>query len=130
MRRIDWNPSVWLAFSAIVVAEKGGNSITPSINDPQINVRCKLIDDFEINFSVTYTVPKHVLCGLPNSPSIRMTKTQCVNRQNVLLADCIDKGWKLTLLLTEGFTRRRRIADLRGALAIAGSSQKLRYLAN
>ena len=79
MRRIDWNPSVWLAFSPVVVAEKGGTSITPSVNDPQINVRCKLIDDFDINFSVTYTVPKHVLCGLPNSPSIRMTKTQCVN---------------------------------------------------
>lgn len=79
MRRIDWNPSVWLAFSPVIVAEKGGNSITPSVNDPQINVRRKLIDDFEINFSVPYTVPKHVLCGLPNSPSIRMTKTQCVN---------------------------------------------------
>src|SRR5262249_40590944 len=79
MRRIDRNPSVWLAFSPVVGAGKGRNSITPSINDPQINVRCKLIDDFEINFPVTYTIPKHVLCGLPNSPSIRMTKTQCVN---------------------------------------------------
>jgi hypothetical protein len=34
MRRIDWNPSVWLAFPPVVVAEKGGNSITPSVNDP------------------------------------------------------------------------------------------------
>src|SRR6266511_5775234 len=111
VRRVDYNPPIWLAFSTVIIAEHRGNLITALIGDPQINIRRKFVHDFDINFAVADIVPEQVLRRLANSPNVWAAKTQCVERHYLLLGDRIDEQRKLAVTLT-GILRSRWIAFL------------------
>src|SRR6516164_7669452 len=61
MRWGNINPSIRFTFFTVVITELSRNLIASFVHDPQINIWREIVDDFEVNLSIAYTVKEQVL---------------------------------------------------------------------